>query len=193
MHQQTNNRATRRALMTATMLLVAAGAGCSRSNPERAANAEEQAPQEASSTPSWMPAFSTTLALTPGQVKSVPPGVSGPLQVRVMVDAKQKVSFGLVPKSELSNYTRPSQVENAMERLPCATGGVGSLTRGCELSANDKDLLLVIADLRDSAQSSRDLFDEKKKTEAMASFVNSVQVSIYVAIPPGGASPKPNQ
>jgi hypothetical protein len=192
MHHPTNHRAKRRALVTAAILFVAAGAGCSHSNSERAANAEEQASQQASSTPSWMPAISTTLALSPGEVKSVPPGVSGPFQVRVTVNAKQKVSFGLVPKTELSNYTSPRQVENAMERLPCATGGIGSLSRGCELSATDKDFLLVVADLRDSGQATRDMFDDKKKSEIMASYVNSVEVAIYVAIPAGGASQKPN-
>ena len=156
-----SERLARWGAILAGMLLIVTGSGCGRSGAEREANAEAQASQQESATPSWMPAFSSMVSLRPGQVKSILPGVSGPFQVRVIVNARQKVSFGLVPKSEVGNYTSPRQVENAMEHLPCGSGGVGALSRLCELGAQDKDFLLVVADLRDLAQASRDMFDDK--------------------------------
>ena len=71
-----------------------------------------------------------------------------------------------------------------MESLPCATGGTGNMSRSCELGDTDKDFLLVVADLRDAAKATIDLFDEKKKSEANASYFNSAEVTIYAALPP---------
>lgn len=160
--------------------------GCRR--PEVARDTSEEGggrpdDSSASGQPYFIPAYSGTLSLKPGEVKPVQPGVSGPMSVRVTVDAKDRVAFGLVRKSELSNYTSPKQIEAAMESLPCATGGTGNMSRSCELGDTDKDFLLVVADLRDAAKATIDLFD-KKKSEANASYFNSAEVSIYAALPP---------
>ena len=176
-------------LAFASLLWVAGfGLGCQRPEIAPDAGADENSPSSAPSTsgqPSFMPAFSTTLYLRAGEVKSVPPGASGPVTLRVMVNAKDRVSFGLVRKSDLSKYSSPKQVEAAMESLPCASAGAGNMSRGCELGDTDKDFILMVADLRDSAQATRDLFDTKKKPDAAAGYFNSVEVSIYIALPPG--------
>lgn len=169
--------------------------GCRRPEVASESGAEENGPAGATSTagqPSFMPVFSTSVPLRAGEVKSIAPGVSGPMSVRVMVNTKERVSFGLVRKSELSNYSTAKQLEAAMESLPCASGGTGNMTRSCELGETDKDFTLVVADLRDSSQATRDLFDEKMRSQAAASFFSSVEVTIWVAVPSKGTSGSTN-
>lgn len=177
--------------MFAGMLLLVISSGCSQSGAERDAKAGAQAsPQDAASDPS-KPFVSSTVSLRPGQVTIIRPGVSGPAEVRVVVKAPQKVSFGFAPQGEMSDYQRSWQVENAMVRLPCGSGGEGEVTRSCEFGAEARNLLLVVADLRDFKQTTRAHFDEKRRGDPEPSYSNTIEVSIYVANSPNGSGQKP--
>lgn len=165
-------------------------AGCgdsarSRANSER--NAQRQAEMEgttppSSGTPSFFPATSTKLVLMPGKVEIVQGASAGPMTLKIMVNAKQNISFGVVPRSETGNYGSPSQVSSAMEKLKCANSGAGNLSLTCEITESDKDMVIVVADMRDSGKAMRDAFDPKKRDDT-AALGNEVSVDVFAAIP----------
>lgn len=172
------------------LLLFVGSAGCgeserSRANRER--NEQREAQMEgtgapASATPSFMPATSVKLVILPGKVEIVQGSSGGPMILRVMVNAKQKVAFGVVPRNETGNYSGPAQVASAMEKLKCANSGVGTMSLSCELSENDKDMVIVVADMREG-RATLDVFDAKKREEG-ASLGNEVSVDVFAAVPP---------
>lgn len=103
--------------------------------------------------------------------------------LKIVVEAKQKVAVGVVTRAEAVGYTTPAQVSSAMEKLKCANSGAGQLSLGCELSESDKDLVIVVADMRDAGSSMKDAFDTKKKEDG-SGYVNEVTVDLFIAMLP---------
>ena len=180
-------------LIGAFVLAVLIFIGISESNRRAKLNEDSQessqADQEKSSnsTSFVLPPTASSIGLTPGEVKQAGGPYKGPRTLRVSVDAQQRVSFGLVPKSELSNYSTPKKVEAGMEHLLCGSGGTGHVSIACELPADAQDLTLVVADLRDSYQATRDMFaksDKKESTPAAASYVNTATITIAMTMNP---------
>ncbi len=158
----------------------------SRANAER--NAQRQAEMDgtaptANSVPSFVPATSTKFVLLPGKIEIVQAASAGPMTLKILVNAKRNISFGVVPRAEMGNFSSPEQVSSAMEKLKCANSGTGNLALTCELTENDKDMVIVVADTRDSAKATIDAFDPKKREEA-GNYGNEVSVDLFVAIPP---------
>ena len=143
-------------------------------------------PAAQSGSPAWIPGYSGTVILSAGSVKPAASSYKGPLSLRVIVNSKERVSFGFVSRSELNKYSFAKQLESAMERLPCGGGGQGSVSRSCELASTDTDMVLAVADLRDSSQATRDLFDDKRKGAA-ANVFNTVSVTISINAASGSA------
>ncbi len=147
--------------------------GCGESARSKA-NAERNAQREAemdgtvtptSATPSLMPAYSGKNSVKAGEVAQVPAGISGPGVLRVSFTMKQKVSVGLVPKSEAGKYRNVSEFMSAMETTKCTNSGEGTVKLSCDLSEADKDMVILIGDRRDPAQAMKDAFDPKKQSE----------------------------
>ncbi len=153
------------------LLLLVGLVGCgeserSRANRER--NEQRDAEMEgtsapASATPSFMPAASVKLVILPGKVEIVQGSSGGPMILRVTVNAKQKVAFGVVPRTDTGSYSGPAQVASAMEKLKCANSGVGTLSLSCELSENDKDLVIVVADYARRKSNDRRIRRQEKR------------------------------
>jgi hypothetical protein len=132
----------------------------------------------------YLPPSQSNVILTPGSVKQAPGLYSGPATLRVTVESQQRIAFGLVSKAELNDYSSANKVEYAVERLPCASAGTGNVTISCELPAEAKDLTLVIADLRDSAQANREMFnrgEDRDKPSSMVDYMIGVTVAVAFA------------
>jgi hypothetical protein len=55
-----------------------------------------------------------------------------------------------------------------MEKIPCGSGGTGAMAISCDLTAENKDMVLVIADLRDSTQVMRSINELVKNRKSPA-------------------------
>lgn len=102
--------------------------------------------------------------------------------LKIVVEAKQKVAIGVLTRAEAVGYTTPAQVSSAMEKLKCANSGTGQLSLGCDLSESDKDMVIVVADMRDAGSSMKDAFDTKKKDDG-SGYANEVTVDLFIAMP----------
>lgn len=123
------------------------------------------------------------LTIGAGNTATLQGSYNGPLSLRVSVNAPYKVSFGLVPKAQREKYYQSKNVEAAMEKIPCGSGGTGAMAISCDLTAENKDMVLVIADLRDSTQVMRsinELVKNRKSPAKPEEYFNIVNVSVAV-------------
>ena len=121
------------------------------------------------------------LTIGAGNTATFQGSYDGPLSLRVSVDAPYKVSFGLVPKAQREKYYQSKNVEAAMEKIPCGSGGTGPMSISCDLTSDNKDMVLVIADLRDSFQAIRAATTKTQKSPVkQEEFFNVVTVSVAV-------------
>ena len=176
---------TRKMEVCIALLLALCATGCRESEASRA-NRERYAQREAemegtapnsSAAPSFVPVASQKATLEAGKVQQLTQSFRGPLRMRLMVHASQQVSFALVPKDRVNDYRFANDVGAAMDKMPCGSGGTGSLTISCELTEADTGMVLLVADMRSGSGSS----SSADSTEAMKNRFNTVSVDFFSA------------
>jgi hypothetical protein len=97
----------------------------------------------------------------------VPAGISGPAVLRVSFMMKQKVTIGLVLNAEAGNYQGVSEFMNALEQAICANSGDRIVKLSCDLSDADQDMTIMVGEMRDPAQATKDVLGAQKQVEAV--------------------------
>jgi hypothetical protein len=172
--------------------LIVVGVGESR---RRAKLSEEPQPggQASSSMPTnaggaAKPPTETSVNLLPSMVGRVGEPYKGPASIELKLYAQWRIAFGLVSLDETDNYGKSNQIESAMNRLPCGSGGSEEISVSCEIPAG-KTYILMVADVREPLRSADGGYvavrrPKKGDTSEGTQYNNEVKISTtYTVLP----------
>jgi hypothetical protein len=186
-------------VLTGAFLVVAVivvGVGESR---RRAKLSEESQAGGAASSPTpgnaggaAKPPIETTVNLLPSMIARVGEPYKGPASIQMNFYSQWRIAFGLVSLDETNNYGKSRELESAVNRLPCGSGGSEEISISCEIPAG-KTYILMVADVREELRSADGGYVAVRRAKKGESgegtqYNNEVKISTtYTAIAaPGG-------
>jgi hypothetical protein len=94
----------------------------------------------------------TSMDLLPSMIARGKEVYKGPGSIQLNVNSQQRIAFGLVSLDETNNFFRSKDLQGALDRLPCGSGGLGEVSISCEIPAG-KTYVLIVTDVREELRS----------------------------------------
>jgi hypothetical protein len=148
--------------------------------------AGSQTPNNAAS--NAKPPVETSAGMLPSAVQRVGDTFKGPASIQISANAQYRVAFGLVSYDDSGKYLNSSDLQAALEHLPCGTGGSGQVSISCEIPAGSIYVLWV-ADTREPLRAPDGGFVEVRRPKkgdpsSNPSYINSMTfTTTYTPLP----------